>query len=325
MITYYYIIGNPRCSFHITAKRYISSLRKAGYQVEEADINQIKPNSYALVYPLFFLRDDKDVQRFKDVHKYLIGFHSSGTDRFGERWVKLFNNSKIDLLIAPSEYTKDALVNSGVKTRIEIVPHGISQEFRPLNLTRSSELRVLTFIWHNPFEKGADVLIKLAKKFPDISFTVSGNGLIGDIPPNIRIDKTWRNESQLAKFYNTFDIYLGLQRDGAFELCPLEALACGLIVISNKVGGVPYLNENNSLLIPPKGKTLLFENKVNQDEVGYVADPDIEGWYDSFNYCIHHIKELKEKAIQGSKEIRKSYSLDKIGQRLKSVISKLAI
>jgi len=323
MITYYYVKANPYCSFYLTAKRYISSLRKAGYKVEEANISQIKPNPYALVYPLFFLRNDKGIQSLKDAHKYLIGFHSSGTDRFGQRWVKLFNNPEIDLLIAPSEYTKNALVNSGVKTRIEIVPHGISEEFRPLNLTRSLKLRVLTFIWHNPFEKGADVLIKLAKKFPDISFTVSGNGLTGDIPPNIRIDKTWRNESQLANFYNTFDIYLGLQRDGAFELCPLEALACGLIVISNKVGGVPYLNENNSLLIPPKGKVKLFENGVNQDEVGYVADPDVEGWYKAFDYCIHHIKELKEKAIQGSKEIRSSYSLDKIGQKLKKVIGEL--
>ena len=310
MITYYYL-SNSNCSYSLVARKHINSLKKLGYEIVETDITRIIPNEVALIHPLSFLRNGKGIENFAKYHSYLIGFQTSDTERIGQNWVNLLNNPKIKLIITPSTYSATALRNSGVVNRIKVIPHGVAKEFRPLNIKHQG-IRALTFIQHNPFRKGEDIFRKLVDKFPEIDFKVKG--------PNDR----WMTETELVKFYNTFDIYLALQRGGSFEMNPLEALACGLIVISNAYGCVlDYLNEKNSILVPIKGKVKLFENGVNPNEIGDVCEPDIDKWYEKLQWCLDNLKMLKERAVINSKEIRERYSWDKIAMRIIESINEI--
>jgi len=309
MITYYYLTNN-NCSYSLVAKHHISSLKKLGYEVVETDITRIIPNEIALIHPVLFLRNDKGVENFAKYHSHLIGFQTSDTERIGKSWVNLLNNPKIEMVITPSTYSATALRNSGVVNRIKVIPHGVSKEFRPLNIDHQG-IRALTFIQHNPFRKGEDILRKLTGKFPGIDFKVKGPG------------DRWMSETELAEFYNSFDIYLALQRGGSFEMNPLEALACGLVVISNAYGCVlDYLNEKNSVLVPLKGKVKLFENGVNPNEIGDVCEPDIDKWCEKLQWCLDNLKMLKERAVIKSKEIRERYSWENVAKGIGECIKR---
>ena len=327
MITYYYLTKS-RCSYSIIAKHHIQVLKNYT-KVEEADVQyDIKPNLYALVHPLFFLRDKEGVNRLAKNHKYIIGFEVSDTDRPSDEWVEFLNNPKIDLIITASNFSYYAFKNAGVTNRIEVVPHGVSRKFRPYpKRPKTENIRVLTFIQHTPFRKGADILIEIAKRFPKVHFTSKGEGMkIWNqelIPPNISVIDRWMEEEDLVNFYNQHDIYLATQRGGGFEICPLEALACGLPVISSAYGSVlDYLNSHNSILVSPVGKTKLFDK--NPYHHGNVCQPDTQHLADALGRCIENLDEEKEKALKASIRIRAKFNWYSIGKRIFNLIREIA-
>jgi glycosyltransferase involved in cell wall biosynthesis len=69
------------------------------------------------------------------------------------------------------------------------------------------------------------------------------------------------SKSDVAKWLNQGDIFLNSTNVDNTPVSVLEAMACGLCVISTKVGGIPYLleNERNALLVPPGDERAMAE------------------------------------------------------------------
>lgn len=127
---------------------------------------------------------------------------------------------------------------------------------------------------------------------------------------------------ELARFYNSSDIYLALQRSGGFEMNPLETLACGIPVISSAYGPVlDYLNEKNSLLAPVKRKTKLLPGNIYQ--TGEVAEPNIGALAGLLRYCIDNLDKEKKKAVKASYLIREKFNWDRIGKKIATVIESM--
>ena len=60
-------------------------------------------------------------------------------------------------------------------------------------------------------------------------------------------------KSSVPQWMNTGDIFLNTTNIDNMPISVLEAMACGLCVVSTNVGGIPYLleNEHDALLVPP--------------------------------------------------------------------------
>jgi glycosyltransferase involved in cell wall biosynthesis len=109
------------------------------------------------------------------------------------------------------------------------------------------------------------VLARLAESFPDVSLTMIGPdrgdgslqamqkiatelgvahriGLPGKIP-----------KTEVPDWMSRGDIFLNTTNIDNTPVSVLEAMACGLCVVSTNVGGIPYLleHEHDVLLVPP--------------------------------------------------------------------------
>lgn len=104
----------------------------------------------------------------------------------------------------------------------------------------------------------------LAKNFPDIQLSMigpdKGDGsleLTRDLALKLGIADKITFTGPVAKnttghWLNQGDIFLNTTRVDNMPVTVLEAMACGLCVVSTNVGGIPYLleNERDSLLVP---------------------------------------------------------------------------
>lgn len=77
-------------------------------------------------------------------------------------------------------------------------------------------------------------------------------------------------KNEVAKWMNTGDIFLNTSDVDNTPISVIEAMACGLCIISTNVGGIPYLldHEHNALLVPPNNPSAMVKavNRVLTEE-----------------------------------------------------------
>jgi glycosyltransferase involved in cell wall biosynthesis len=138
-------------------------------------------------------------------------------------------------------------------SKISLVPHGVDTEFfRPGKreadgpfrcLTVGFWLRDLAVIWQTAEQLSV---------YPDIEFHLVTPH---DEPParltNVKIHKNL-DDAGLLKMYQRSDLLCLPLQDSAANNSLLEAAACGLPIVSSRVGGVPeYTNDNFARLLSP--------------------------------------------------------------------------
>lgn len=148
------------------------------------------------------------------------------------------------------------------------------------------EVKPFSMLWvrafdpiYNP-EIPIKVLASLKKKYPDITLTMIGpdRGLLNkcktlaqelEVSQNVSFIGSVPNK-KLYLFYQTHSIYLNTTSYESFGVAAIEAASCGIPIISNKVGEIPYLWEdgknilmvnNNCINSYIKCATSLFEEK----------------------------------------------------------------
>jgi glycosyltransferase involved in cell wall biosynthesis len=109
------------------------------------------------------------------------------------------------------------------------------------------------------------VVALLAREFPETRLTMfgpdKGDGsqgatlrLAAELGVADRITMPGKvAKSAVASCLNTGDIFLNTTNIDNTPVSVLEAMACGLCVVSTNVGGIPYLleHEGDALLVPP--------------------------------------------------------------------------
>ena len=114
--------------------------------------------------------------------------------------------------------------------------------------------------------KGVDVLLKAAKlyeKDKNIITIIAGNGVLRTELKNLAKDLQLKNvyfighksQKTLKKIYNIADVFAMPSRKEAFGLVGVEALACGLPVVSTKAGGM------KDYVTPTVGNLVEVENE----------------------------------------------------------------
>ena len=170
----------------------------------------------------------------------------------------------VDIFHTPTKRAKDALIMEGVSaSKIIVIPYGVDlTRFRPPRVKHvNTRPRILTVSRLVP-EKGIKVIYNLAASLPQLDFLVVGGDKSSDLP-----NLTYRVASyrEMPDIYRQADIFLLPSLtistwEEQYGMALVEAMACGLPIITTGTGAIPEVVGHAALIVSPQHlKSAIFE------------------------------------------------------------------
>jgi len=163
---------------------------------------------------------------------------------------KWFSGIKNMTLVTPSEWlaklTQQSFLN---EYPVQVINNGINLEiFRPRDndfrerygLNEKYILLGVAFDWGE--RKGLDVFIELANRLDEqyqIVLIGTKENIDKTLPENIIPIHRTQNQTELAEIYSAADLFVNPTREEVMGLVNVEALACGIPVVTFNTGGSP--------------------------------------------------------------------------------------
>ena len=189
----------------------------------------------------------------------IINYRGGEADAFFSRswkWVKPVMNTAA-LVTVPTAYLESVFKKWGIKTNI--VPNIIDLDLFSPEDDSDNKKKSLHFIVTRNLEKiyGNDIVIQafalIKNKFPEAKLTIAGSGpeeqnlkkLVESLVLKDSVTFTGKlDRENMAELYKSADILLNASHVDNTPNSIIEALACGVLVISSSVGGIPWLVEH---------------------------------------------------------------------------------
>lgn len=254
----------------------------------------------------------------------------------------------MEKIIVPSVATKNLFKWNGVAVPILVVPYGVNPEiYTPSKMDspripeeqtheeggsefvflsvnswtlkqndrKGTDLLIKAFDEEFKNDKNVKLLLKISTFWKKISLgetAIAIKEIIGHDNPNIMINTDYLPELELAEYYKKSDCFVMPTRGEAFGLTALNAMACGLPLIITK-------DSNSGHMDFCKGKdSVLFIDapKMEQADLQFFAQgnfqpvPELDSLKKQMRFAFKNNKDLKDKAIKNSEEIRKDWNWD---------------
>ncbi|MDP2728679.1 MAG: glycosyltransferase [Dehalococcoidia bacterium] len=199
--------------------------------------------------------------------------------------------ARTDAIIATSpKYIETSPYLSRFKEKCTVVPFGIDVAFFQNQVNPSVEAQLkaaykppfLLFVGKFRYYKGLHYLIEAMRQIPKGALLLVGSGpeeaslraQVKSLGLEARVAFLGEVEEHLLpSFYHASQVFVlpACQRAEAFGIVQLEAMACGLPVVSTEVGtGTSYVNQHEvtGLVVPPADPDALADaiNKLLADE-----------------------------------------------------------
>ncbi len=166
---------------------------------------------------------------------------------------KWFSGIKDMTLVTPSAWLADLVKQSFLKDYpVEVINNGIDLSvFKPTEsdfrekygLENKKIILGVSFGWS--YGKGLDVFVELAKRLDTSCYQIVLVGVDENteakLPTNILSIRQTANQTDLAKIYSVADLFINPTREDTFPTVNIEALACGLPVLTVNTGGSPEI------------------------------------------------------------------------------------
>jgi len=198
---------------------------------------------------------------------YVLSLHGGNLPVFAARWpntVKYILRSAA-AVTAPSRYLLEHM--SPYRKHVRLVPNGLALDQYAFTLREKPNPFL---VWVRAFHKtynpllGLTVATLLRDSFPDLRMIMvgpdEGDGTleeVKDLATKSTLDGRITlsgciSKSEVPTWINKGDIFLNTSRVDNTPVSVLEAMACGLCVVSTNVGGISYLLEDghDALLVP---------------------------------------------------------------------------
>ena len=258
----------------------------------------------------------------------------------------------MDVIWTGSEYSKASFVASGVKKPIRVIPHAIDMDaFSPhgpkwdiknrrgfaflsvFDFTERKAWKDLLRAYWTAFKPDEDVCLILKVYFGDFSDAARKDLMLRILryrrdlglkeSPKILVYGHDVPANMMPALYRSADCYVGVSREG-FGLPFAEAMACGLGCIGPEVGGTrQFMNERNSFLVKYAGDEPLSQEMTTM----FPAFRGLRWARYSWEHLSHLMREaatkpsaLKERAEEGTKEVRSSLDYESIGNLMKELL-----
>lgn len=188
--------------------------------------------------------------------------------------------ARVDKVIVPSKYLQLIFEKFGIEATVvsNIVDLSVF-DFQSASLNDEKLHIVVTRNLEEIYDNGTAIegFALFAKKYPNAILSVAGTGeqeaslkqLVAELGLTSQVNFVGRLErNQIAALYQKADILLNTSLVDNTPNSIIEALACGLVVVSSDVGGIPYLvtNKQHAFLTSPRS-AIGIANQLN-----YVMD-----------------------------------------------------
>jgi len=266
--------------------------------------------------------------------KRFWGFCVWEGDKIPEYWLKYLLNNKIEYILVPSQHTKDAIIKATDSTteleilhdKIKIIPHGYDNV--KLYPDKKQDNDNFVFIANKGWNRGlkdrggmqwlikayceeftnkdkVELRLKINSSYNDANWNLKQQ--IKELNVDNRtapILSTTENldEDALREFYNEGDVFISTSMAEAFNLPCIEAMGCGLPVITTSFGGQSDYVDNENGWIINEGKFEYWSDEIIYEETKWFV-PDINAIrarmrdaYDNWKTPIFDKK--KEKALK---------------------------
>lgn len=198
---------------------------------------------------------------------YLLSLHGGNLPAFARRWPgrvrRLFQSAS--KVIAPSRYLQEEM--RSYWQDILLLPNPLEIKNYPFRLRTNPKPRLVWLrAFHNIYhpQMAPRIIAALCESFPEITFTMigpdKGDGALQET--QTKIEKLGLQTKiqimlgipkyQVPERLSQFDIFINTTTMDNTPVSVLEAMACGLCIVSTNVGGLPYLLEDgvDALLVP---------------------------------------------------------------------------
>jgi hypothetical protein len=266
-------------------------------------------------------------------------------------------NPKINLILVPSEHTKQAIMNTlieyiknkeegfctDIDDKIIIIPHGVDfSMFKSKEKKHDKFTYVINKGWRGTSwdrggvqyllkaftdefskEDNVELIVKLNQAYINPQILQQAVGMLNlqkdKAPIKFFLDNV--AQDKLQEFYNMGDIYVCPTRSESFDLGSAEAMACGLPVIVTGYGGqIEHMNEETALLCDYK----LEEVKEDLMYQGIEwATIDIYDLRKKMRWAYEHQKEVVEMGVKAESFI-KSFNWDKSAELIVNSIKSIS-
>ncbi|MCL6603991.1 MAG: glycosyltransferase family 4 protein [Paenibacillus sp.] len=272
---------NKTSGLGIASREYVRALRQLGVNVaiSAKSAAPISKKNKVLIYhhSLNSLNIKKERKHFKTIIINTVW----ETTRIPKRWIGQINQA--DAVCVPSHQNKQALLNSGIRIPIFIVPHGVNARmYTPMTkLSLNKTKRTFTFISVFGFQhrKNPEALLRAYWE----EFSAADNVLLiiktnGYAPyendrwirnrilaykdrlnikrsgaPPIQLITQRLNSRSLKSIYSRGNAFVLPTRGEGVGLPFLESMASGVPIIATGWGGhMDFLTSKNSFLVPYK-------------------------------------------------------------------------
>lgn len=199
---------------------------------------------------------------------YILTLHGGGLPVFGKRWPgrvrRLLQSAEV--VTAPSGFLREQMAPYRSDLRLQPNPVDLKlYRFRKRERPQPKLVWLRAFhSYYNP-SLAAEVVALLADEIPEISLVMYGHDK-GDGSLQAMHERAARlgvrerikmpggvPKSDVPDCLSAADIFINTTNVDNTPISVLEAMACGLCVVSTNVGGMPYLveHEQDGLLVPP--------------------------------------------------------------------------
>ena len=183
----------------------------------------------------------------------------------------------VDIFHTPTERAKQALIAEGVDpTKITVIPYGVDlARFTPHlpGVARKARRPVVLTVARLEKEKGMETLERVASQLPQYDFQVIGNGTYAPRGNNITIGSV--PYSQIHRIYQRADLFFlpsitTPTWEEQYGMSQVEAMACGLPIVTTSSGGIPEVVGNAGIIVDEKNV-----DKMVKSIHDILSNPDI--------------------------------------------------
>lgn len=227
---------------------------------------------------------------------------------------------QLDQVWTPSSWGREVFIENGLnEDMVKAVPEGVDTSFFNPEIPKIVELNdgKFKFLVVGKYEVRKctkEIILAFSQEFKKHepvslvllchNFFIKDFDIVKEIEKlnvahlaNIRIIKYLPNLKDVSRLYKSCDVLLMPSRAEGWGLPIMEAMACGLPVITtNYSGQTEFVNENNAYLTDIKGLVdikdpVFFDPRIYN---GQWAEPD----FHHFKYLMRHVYEHRDEARQ---------------------------
>jgi glycosyltransferase involved in cell wall biosynthesis len=279
-----------------------------------------------------------DVDDYLDDHQFKIGGFVCETDRIHPDWVDVCN--RLDRVVVPSSFCKQAFESSGVSVPVEVVNHGLEPAYRPYGDKQLGD----RFVFYNTFyassfpeRKSCEELIRsFSRAFQHrddvvLRLRTDPTPALYEFIRKYRADKLiWIDNirplstEDYARIYSEVHCTVHPSKGEGFGLIPFQSIACGTPVIAPVATGMAdYLTPDNAIPLRTKGRVAGVDlgNKV-----GTYHGIDEDHLVDLLRYTMDNWQAENDKVRRCAADFRDRYSwhnvLSPFVSRLESLLAR---